>query len=131
MQKAAKEKQRLFLLHGITGSGKTEVYMRLIKDCVDSGKTAIMMVPEISLTKQIIERFARRFGHEILAVLHSGLTKGQRYDEWQRIKTGQVHKSHFRLFLLLPPHRHRFRQQIPILLYGGQKRHSVDRKSVV
>lgn len=90
MQKAAKEKQRLFLLHGITGSGKTEVYMRLIKDCVDSGKTAIMMVPEISLTKQIIERFARRFSHEVLAVLHSGLTKGQRYDEWQRIKTGQV-----------------------------------------
>lgn len=90
IDKASSEKQRLFLLHGITGSGKTEVYMRLIEKCVEEGKTAIMMVPEISLTKQIIDRFAERFGENVLAVLHSGLTKGQRYDQWQRIKKGQV-----------------------------------------
>ena len=78
------------MLHGVTGSGKTEVYMRTIGKCIDEGRTAIMLVPEISLTKQIIERFIERFGENNLAVLHSRLSAGERYDEWMRIRTGQA-----------------------------------------
>lgn len=79
-----------FLLHGVTGSGKTEVYMQAIHQCLEQGKQAIMLVPEISLTKQIIDRFIGRFGAEQIAVLHSKLSLGERYDEWIRIKSGQV-----------------------------------------
>lgn len=77
-----------FLLHGVTASGKTEVYMTAIETCLASGKTAIMLVPEIALTRQIITRFAGRFGKEKIAVLHSKLTMRERYDEWQRIRSG-------------------------------------------
>jgi len=80
----------LFLLHGVTGSGKTEVYMRVIAECIKRGRTAIMLVPEISLTKQIIERFFGRFGAENIAVLHSKLSTGERYDEWMRIRRGDA-----------------------------------------
>ncbi|MGI6735763.1 MAG: replication restart helicase PriA [Anaerovoracaceae bacterium] len=80
----------LFLLHGVTGSGKTEVYMRSIQHCCEQGRTAIMLVPEISLTKQIIDRFIGRFGSERLAVLHSRLTPRQRRDEWLRIRRGEA-----------------------------------------
>jgi primosomal protein N' (replication factor Y) (superfamily II helicase) len=80
----------IFLIHGVTGSGKTEIYMRAIESCLANGQTAIMMVPEISLTKQIIDRFIGRFGYETIAVLHSRLTLGERYDEWMRIREGQV-----------------------------------------
>ncbi len=73
-----------FLLHGVTGSGKTEIYMRIIEDCVSRGKTAIMLVPEISLTGQVLSNFTSRFGDNV-AILHSGLSSGERYDEWQRI----------------------------------------------
>ena len=75
-----------FLLHGVTGSGKTEVYLQLIEKVLENGKTAIMLVPEISLTPQTINRFISRFGKESLAVLHSKLSIGERYDEWNRIK---------------------------------------------
>ncbi len=81
---------RRFLLHGVTGSGKTEVYMQAAQQCLQKGRQAIMLVPEISLTKQVIERFIGRFGAENIAVLHSRLTLGERYDEWMRIKQGQV-----------------------------------------
>jgi len=81
---------KLFLINGVTSSGKTEIYMRAIAKCVMIGKTAIMMVPEISLTKQIIERFIGRFGADCIAVLHSKLSMGERYDEWVRIRNGQV-----------------------------------------
>lgn len=81
---------KIFLLHGITGSGKTEIYMRAIEACLAKGQTAIMMVPEISLTKQIIDRFIGRFGYETIAVLHSKLSLGERYDEWIRIREGRV-----------------------------------------
>jgi primosomal protein N' (replication factor Y) (superfamily II helicase) len=81
---------KIFLLHGITGSGKTEIYMRAIEACLEKGQTAIMMVPEISLTKQIIDRFIGRFGYETIAVLHSKLSPGERYDEWIRIREGRV-----------------------------------------
>jgi primosomal protein N' (replication factor Y) len=79
-----------FLLHGVTGSGKTEVYMRAAQRALELGRQVIMLVPEISLTTQVIDRFIGRFGPERIAVLHSKLSPGERYDEWMRIKTGQV-----------------------------------------
>jgi len=80
----------IFLLHGVTSSGKTEVYMESISKALEMGKTAIMLVPEISLTTQVIERFAGRFGKENIAVLHSKLTERERFDEWMRLKTGKA-----------------------------------------
>lgn len=79
-----------FLLHGVTGSGKTEVYMRAAQRALELGRQVIMLVPEISLTTQVIDRFIGRFGPERIAVLHSKLSPGERYDEWMRIKTSQV-----------------------------------------
>jgi len=73
-----------FLLHGVTGSGKTEVYMEIIEKKIKEGKKAILLVPEISLTPQMIDRFKRRF-HENIAVLHSRLSDGEKYDEWRKI----------------------------------------------
>ncbi|QOR36193.1 primosomal protein N' [Clostridium sp. 'deep sea'] len=78
-----------YLLHGVTGSGKTEVYLRSIQHCLNLGKQAILLVPEITLTPQTIERLTIRFGSDI-AVLHSSLSKGERYDEWRRIATGKA-----------------------------------------
>ena len=73
------------LLHGVTGSGKTEVYMNAISAVIEAGRQAIMLVPEISLTPQIMERFIARFGERV-AVYHSGLSMGERYDEWKKIR---------------------------------------------
>ncbi|MGN1259470.1 MAG: DEAD/DEAH box helicase, partial [Christensenellales bacterium] len=78
-----------FLLHGITGSGKTEVYMNIIEDTINNGKTAIMLVPEISLTPQVLFNFRKRFGDSV-ALLHSGLSTGERFDEWKRILLGEA-----------------------------------------
>lgn len=83
-------RQENFLIHGVTSSGKTEVYMEAIDRCLAMGKTAIMLVPEIALTAQTIQRFAGRFGKENLAVMHSKLTRRERYDEWQRIRSGKA-----------------------------------------
>ncbi|MBM3267100.1 MAG: primosomal protein N' [Candidatus Sericytochromatia bacterium] len=77
----------IFLLHGVTGSGKTEVYLRAISDTLARGQKAIVLVPEIALTPQTISRFAARFGDRI-AVLHSGLSDGERFDEWSRARAG-------------------------------------------
>ena len=77
-----------FLLHGVTGSGKTEVYIRAIDDVVQSGRQAVVLVPEISLTPQTVGRFRARFDH--VAVLHSHLTDAERHREWQRIASGTV-----------------------------------------
>ena len=77
------------LLHGITGSGKTQIYLKLIEKTVKNGKQAIFMVPEISLTPQMMERFQTCFG-DAVAVLHSGLSLGERMDEWKRIKSGKA-----------------------------------------
>ncbi len=77
------------LLHGITGSGKTEVYLQLIDHCINAHKQAIVLVPEISLTPQMVERFKGRFG-EYVAVLHSRLSLGERYDQWRLIKSGRI-----------------------------------------
>ncbi|MCR8641714.1 primosomal protein N' [Paenibacillus sp. N1-5-1-14] len=78
-----------FLLHGVTGSGKTEVYLQTIQHCLDLGREAIVLVPEISLTPQMVERFKGRFG-DLVAVLHSRLSHGERYDEWRKITRGTV-----------------------------------------
>ena len=81
---------KTFLLHGVTGSGKTEVYMTIIEQALKEGKTAIMLVPEISLTPQMMSRFNSRFPSDV-AVLHSGLSEGERFDEWERIFVGDAH----------------------------------------
>ena len=78
-----------FLLHGVTGSGKTEVYLQSIARCIQEERTALVLVPEIALTPQLVERFKRRFSCGI-AVLHSGLSDGERYDEWRRIRRGEA-----------------------------------------
>ena len=78
-----------FLLYGVTGAGKTEVYMNIIEGVIKRGKTAIMLVPEISLTPQIVARFVGRFGDNI-AILHSGLSDGEKYDEYRKIMEGKV-----------------------------------------
>ena len=78
-----------FLLQGVTGSGKTEVYLQAIQQVLNNGKEAIMLVPEISLTPQMTERFRSRFG-EMVAVMHSGLSVGEKYDEWRKIQQGKV-----------------------------------------
>ncbi len=78
-----------YLLHGATGSGKTEVYIRIVRDCLARGKSAIVLVPEISLTPQLVEMFERRIGEEI-AVYHSTLSAGERYDEWKRMVSGRA-----------------------------------------
>jgi primosomal protein N' (replication factor Y) len=77
------------LLHGITGSGKTEVYLQLIQYCFEKKRNAIVLVPEISLTPQMVERFKGRFGNEV-AVLHSRLSLGERFDQWRLIKEGKI-----------------------------------------
>jgi primosomal protein N' (replication factor Y) len=83
------KKYATFLLQGITGSGKTEVYLQSIEHTLAEGRTAIILVPEISLTPQTVGRFKTRFGEEI-AVLHSGLSAGERFDEWRRVLKGEV-----------------------------------------
>ena len=79
-----------FLLFGVTGSGKTEVYLQLIEKVLNEGKTSVMLVPEISLTPQTVDRFIARFGQEKIAVLHSKLSVGERYDQWYKIKNGEA-----------------------------------------
>ncbi|MGA2318378.1 MAG: primosomal protein N' [Thermodesulfobacteriota bacterium] len=78
-----------FLIYGVTGSGKTEIYLRAIEEVLIQGQEAIVLVPEISLTPQLLSRFIDRFG-ENLALLHSGLGRGERYDQWRRIWKGEV-----------------------------------------
>ncbi len=83
------EEGNKFLIHGITGSGKTEIYLQLVEEILKLGRDSIILVPEISLTPQTIERFVGRFGNKV-AVLHSKLSQGERFDEWRRIKEGKV-----------------------------------------
>ncbi|MGN1200711.1 MAG: primosomal protein N' [Candidatus Caccovivens sp.] len=80
---------KTYLLHGVTGSGKTEVYMNLIEKQLEKGKTALMLVPEISLTPQVLANFKARFGDKV-ALIHSGLSAGERFDEWKRIFFGEA-----------------------------------------
>ena len=79
-----------FLIFGVTGSGKTEIYLQLIGEVLKKEKTAIVLVPEISLTPQMVDRFIARFGEEKIAVLHSKLSVGERYDQWKKIESKSV-----------------------------------------
>ena len=79
-----------YLLFGVTGSGKTEVYLRLIERELNKNKSSIMLVPEISLTPQTVDRFISRFGEDKIAVLHSKLSVGERFDQWNKIKEGRA-----------------------------------------
>lgn len=81
--------KRVHLLHGVTGSGKTEIYLQLIADEISAGRTAIFLVPEISLTPQMLTQLRARFKGEA-AILHSGLTAGERFDEWWRLRSGEA-----------------------------------------
>ena len=83
------EKPGTVLLHGVTGSGKTEVYLQALQHALDKGQGAIVLVPEIALTPQTVDRFRSRFG-ECVAVLHSSLSDGERHDEWHRIRNGEA-----------------------------------------
>lgn len=86
---AAKAKQHMrFLLHGVTGSGKTEIYIRAAQQVLEQGRNVIVLVPEIALTGQIIDRFIGRFGSGKVAVLHSKLSLGERYDQWKKVRDG-------------------------------------------
>ena len=87
---ASSGKAAVSLLEGVTGSGKTSVYIRLIDSVLKRGKSAILLVPEIALTPQMLYTFSSYFGDDI-AVLHSSLSPGERYDEWKRLKTGRAH----------------------------------------
>lgn len=83
------DKHQIFLLHGVTGSGKTEIYLNIIEDVLKDSKEAIMLVPEISLTPMMVSRFKGRFSDDV-AVLHSGLSIGEKYDEWRKIRRNEV-----------------------------------------
>ena len=91
---AKPEGDSVFLLHGVTGSGKTEVYLQAIAHALGQGLGAIVLVPEISLTPQTVERFKARFSHgpqqTLVAVLHSHLSAGERHDEWHKIRQGRA-----------------------------------------
>jgi primosomal protein N' (replication factor Y) len=89
---ASSENAKPILLHGVTGSGKTEIYLQAIGSAIEQGRTAIVLVPEISLTPQTVERFKGRFAdaHDSVAVLHSHLSEGERHDEWHKIHSGRA-----------------------------------------
>ena len=89
IEQANNPNNRTILLFGVTGSGKTEVYLQAIAAELEAGRGAIVMVPEIALTPQTVQRFASRFGNRV-AVLHSALSDGERYDEWHRIRSGEA-----------------------------------------
>ncbi|MGO2590238.1 MAG: primosomal protein N' [Enterococcus faecalis] len=89
LQSVQEQQSQTYLLEGITGSGKTEVYLQVIAEVLNQGKTAIMLVPEISLTPQMVQRFKSRFDEHV-AVMHSGLSQGEKYDEWRKIERGEA-----------------------------------------
>lgn len=83
------DKHDVFLIHGVTGSGKTEIYLQAIQEVLNKGQEAIVLVPEISLTPQMVNRFKGRFGSEV-AVMHSALSAGEKYDEWRKVQRKEV-----------------------------------------
>ncbi|MEM8599902.1 MAG: DEAD/DEAH box helicase, partial [Bacteroidota bacterium] len=87
-QHSGTKKTETFLLHGVTGSGKTEVYLRALKATLDAGRTGIVLVPEIALTPQTVRRFRAHFGDDV-AVLHSRMSPGERYDAWRHLRAGR------------------------------------------
>lgn len=100
----ASQSRAVYLLHGVTGSGKTEIYLRAIEQTLAADQQAVVLVPEIALTPQTVRRFAARFGERV-TVYHSGLSPGERYDVWRKARTGQVQVvvgARSALFLPLP-----------------------------
>ncbi len=89
LESIRKDGRTVQLVHGVTGSGKTEIYLNVISSALAAGKTAVFLVPEISLTPQMFSQLRRRFG-EKAAILHSGLSAGERFDEWWRLRTGEA-----------------------------------------
>ncbi|VEF48453.1 primosomal protein N' [Bacillus freudenreichii] len=89
LQSINDDRHETFLLYGVTGSGKTEVYLQAIQEVIEQGKEAIVLVPEIALTPQMVERFKGRFGSDV-AVLHSRLSIGEQYDEWRKVQRKEV-----------------------------------------
>ncbi len=89
VQSVINSEKSVSLIYGVTGSGKTEVYLSLINDCINQGKSAIMLVPEIALTPQMLKQLRARFG-DFAAILHSGLSAGERFDEWWRLRNGEA-----------------------------------------
>ena len=89
VQTIREDSRTVQLLHGVTGSGKTEIYLTLIAECLKQGKSSIFLVPEISLTPQMLSQLRARFGKNA-AILHSGLSAGERFDEWWRLRTGEA-----------------------------------------
>src|SRR5207244_11598459 len=89
---ATTERAKPLVLHGITGSGKPQIYLQAIRVALERGRSSIVLVPEISLTPQTVERFKSRFAemHEAVAVLHSHLSQGERHDEWHKIHSGRA-----------------------------------------
>lgn len=120
------------LIHGVTGSGKTELYLRAIAAVQQHGKQAICLVPEISLTPQMIHRFRSRFGKAV-AVLHSALSAGEKYDEWQRIRRGDVSIvvgarsavfapfDNVGLIIIDEEHEHSYKQESPAPCYHARE----------
>ena len=84
------ENPPVILLHGVTASGKTEVYFKLIKDCIDSGKNVLFLAPEIALASQLTKRLAKKFGTEDVAIWHSSISDGERYDVWQKLYKNEI-----------------------------------------
>lgn len=78
------------LLHGVTASGKTEVYFKLIKDCIDAGKNVLFLAPEIALASQLTKRLAKKFGTKDVAIWHSSISDGERYDVWQKLYKNEI-----------------------------------------
>ena len=125
------QKGRTILLHGVTGSGKTEVYLQAIEPCLAAGRSALVLVPEIGLTPQLTDRFQQRFGHKVL-VYHSGLSEGERYDTWRLmlLPTPQViigtrsaifaPLPHLGLIILDEEHDGSFKQDQPMPCYHAR-----------
>ena len=88
-QDLMREEHKVYLLHGVTGSGKTEVYLAAIEEVIKRGEQAIVLIPEIALTYQTVQRFTKRFGDRV-SILNSRLSKGEKYDQWLRAKQGDV-----------------------------------------
>ena len=89
MDNVLSSKNDKFLIHGITGSGKTEIYLQLVENMLEQGKSSIILVPEISLTPQTIERFSGRFGNDI-AIIHSRLTTIEKLNQWKQIQDKDI-----------------------------------------
>lgn len=119
------------LLHGVTGSGKTEVYLQAIAPCLQQGQSALVLVPEIGLTPQLTDRFRRRFGHRV-CVYHSGLSDGERYDTWRQMLQGHAQVvigtrsaifaplTHLGLIILDEEHDTSFKQSQPMPCYHAR-----------